>query len=209
MKRSLVLTLACSIAVVLATGCRSNPKKSPVTSFGNGTSTTQTGGNTGQPTQPPGNENTIPVGPKNDTTTTTTAPSMDPNEQGDRKGLDGMVPDREAFKAQTVYFDFDSATIKPNQKKNIDTVAKALKDQKLNKIQIEGHCDERGTEEYNRALGEKRALAIREYMMSQGVEGTRVFTLSFGEDKPAAQGHSESVWSKNRRGEFILYRPKP
>jgi peptidoglycan-associated lipoprotein len=119
-----------------------------------------------------------------------------------------MTPDREFFSAQRVYFDFDSSTIRPSERSKIDFVANYLKENQQTKIQIEGHCDERGTEEYNRTLGERRALALREYLMNAGIPGTRVFTISYGEDKPLDPGHNEAAWAKNRRGEFILYRPK-
>jgi peptidoglycan-associated lipoprotein len=75
-------------------------------------------------------------------------------------------------------------------------------------LRIEGHCDERGTEEYNRALGERRALAAREYLVLQkGLDASLVDTISYGEDRPADTGHNEAAWSKNRRDEFILLKP--
>ena len=73
---------------------------------------------------------------------------------------------------------------------------------------VEGHCDERGTEEYNRSLGERRALAVRELLVTAGVPADRIHTVSFGKDKPADPEHNEAAWSKNRRGEFILVLPK-
>ena len=73
---------------------------------------------------------------------------------------------------------------------------------------IEGHCDERGTEGYNMALGERRALSIRELLVSLGVPSERVHTVSFGKDRPADPGHNEAAWSKNRRAEFILVLPR-
>ena len=76
------------------------------------------------------------------------------------------------------------------------------------RFNVEGHCDERGTEEYNRSLGERRALALRELLVAAGVSADRVHTLSFGKDKPVETGHNEAAWSKNRRGEFILVLPK-
>ena len=72
---------------------------------------------------------------------------------------------------------------------------------------IEGHCDERGTEEYNRALGERRALSVREFLVTLGVAPDRVETVSFGEDRPADPGHSSAAWDKNRRGEIVLLSP--
>lgn len=73
---------------------------------------------------------------------------------------------------------------------------------------MDGHCDERGTEEYNRSLGERRAQGIREFLAREGVDASRVRTISFGEDKPVETGHNEAAWSKNRRGEFILLTPR-
>src|SRR5205814_9623838 len=72
---------------------------------------------------------------------------------------------------------------------------------------IEGHCDERGTEEYNRSLGERRALAVREALMRAGVDSNIIDTISYGEDRPVDPGHNEAAWSKNRRGEFIVIEP--
>jgi peptidoglycan-associated lipoprotein len=76
------------------------------------------------------------------------------------------------------------------------------------KLRIEGNCDERGTEEYNRALGDHRALAAREALAKDGIDPERIQTQSFGKDKPADTGHDESAWAKNRRDEFVLLTPK-
>lgn len=122
--------------------------------------------------------------------------------------IEGMIPDRETFKANTVYFDFDRSAIKPSERSKIDAVANVLKSKPQTKVQIEGHCDERGTEEYNRSLGERRALAVREYLINTGIEANRIFTISYGEDRPADPGHNEAAWAKNRRAEFILLLPK-
>ncbi|MBI4325614.1 MAG: peptidoglycan-associated lipoprotein Pal [Chloroflexi bacterium] len=120
-----------------------------------------------------------------------------------------MFPDREVFRQQTVYFDFDRSAVKPGEKSKIEAVAAHLKNETANKVEIEGHCDERGTEEYNRALGERRALAVREYLVNLGIAADRISTVSFGEDKAAVEGHDEAAWAKNRRGEFVLLKPKP
>ena len=122
--------------------------------------------------------------------------------------LDDMIQDRAALAAQTVHFDFDSSVVKANEKSRVDAVAAALKNDSAAKLLIEGHCDERGTEEYNRSLGERRALALRESLTALGVDPMRVKTVSFGEDKPVDPGHDESAYKKNRRGEFILLHPK-
>jgi peptidoglycan-associated lipoprotein len=116
------------------------------------------------------------------------------------------VPD--FFKANTVYFDFDRSAVRASERVRVEEVAAYLKGQPTHMVQIEGHCDERGTEEYNRALGERRALAVREYLINAGVGAERVHTISFGEDRPAEIGSSEGAWAKNRRGEFILLKPR-
>lgn len=132
-----------------------------------------------------------------------------PGGQPSREEIEGMIANREQFKANTVYFDYDKSVVKADGKANIQAVAAYLKAHSDNKVAIEGHCDERGTEEYNRALGERRALSARDALIASGIGADRVVTRSFGEDKPAELGHDEAAWSKNRRGEFILLTPPP
>ena len=130
---------------------------------------------------------------------------------GDTAGLDefeGMVPDRAALAAHTVHFAYDSAAVRANEMDNVQAVAAALQADFSTKVLIEGHCDERGTEEYNRSLGERRALALRQAVAQAGVSPDRIRTLSYGEDRPVAPGHDENAWSQNRRGEFVLLHPK-
>jgi peptidoglycan-associated lipoprotein len=112
--------------------------------------------------------------------------------------------DREIFKADTVHFDYDSSVIKPSDKSKVAAVADYLKANALDGLEIDGHADERGTEEYNRALGERRALALREELGRSGVDLSRLDTTSFGKDRPVDPGHSEAAHKKNRRGEFVL-----
>jgi peptidoglycan-associated lipoprotein len=107
-----------------------------------------------------------------------------------------------------VHFKYDSAAVQKSEQANLEAVAQALAGDMSAKLLIEGDCDERGTEEYNRALGERRALALREALAKLGLDPMRVRTVSYGKDKPADTGHDESAWSKNRRGEFILLHPK-
>jgi peptidoglycan-associated lipoprotein len=123
-------------------------------------------------------------------------------------GLAGWVRAAEQpFAADTVYFDFDKAVVKPSEITKVERVATAMKSYPGKALRIEGHCDERGTEEYNRALGEKRALAVREQLVTASMESRLVDTISFGEDRPAQPGHDQGAWSKNRRAEFILLEP--
>ena len=121
---------------------------------------------------------------------------------------DSMAQDRTAFAADIVYFDYDSSAIKPSEESKLAAVASALKSDTAAKLLIEGNCDERGTEEYNRALGERRALAAREALVTDGVEADRIATRSYGQDRPADPGHNESAWKKNRRDEFVLLHAK-
>lgn len=103
---------------------------------------------------------------------------------------------------QTVYFDFDSSTLRPDAIATLASNAEKIKQVPNVIIQIAGNCDERGTQEYNLALGERRAQAVRSHLISLGVSGDRMITISYGEEMPAVQGHDEGAWSKNRRAEF-------
>jgi len=111
------------------------------------------------------------------------------------------------FRSDTVYFDYDKSTVKPGEVSKIETVANGMKSHAGKALRIEGHCDERGTEEYNRSLGERRAQAVREHLVRLGLDSQLIDTISFGEDKPGEPGHTEAAWSKNRRAEFILLEP--
>jgi len=125
-------------------------------------------------------------------------PISDPNLRKD------WPRDREIFKTDTVHFDYDSSVIKADDKAKVAAVAEYIKAHSSDAIEIEGHCDVRGTEEYNRSLGERRALALREELIQLGVEASRIDTVSYGEDRPVDTGHDEAAYKKNRRGEFLL-----
>jgi peptidoglycan-associated lipoprotein len=101
-----------------------------------------------------------------------------------------------------VLFEYDSARIKPSEESKLEAVAAYMKSNP-GKLVIEGHCDERGTAEYNRALGERRAIAAREELTKLGVDASRVSTISYGKDRPVDMGHDEAAWAKNRRCEFV------
>jgi len=122
--------------------------------------------------------------------------TIDPNEQT-RQGPVGV--------ARIVYFDFDSYTIKPEFQSLIDGHARFLKANPSRRISIEGHTDERGGREYNLALGQKRSEAVRRALTLLGVNDAQIEAVSFGKEKPAAQGSGEDVWAQNRRAE-IVYR---
>lgn len=103
---------------------------------------------------------------------------------------------------QPVYFDYDKSTLKDDSKAVLARNAEWLRGNPQVRVQVEGHADERGTEEYNLALGERRSEAVKSYLTSLGIEGNRLNTISYGEERPADPGHSETSWSKNRRSEF-------
>jgi peptidoglycan-associated lipoprotein len=116
--------------------------------------------------------------------------------------------DSAALKPDTIYFDFDSATIKKSEDKKLEEVAKFLTSHLDDALRVEGNCDERGTEKYNLSLGERRALAAREYLANLGVDPHQIDTVTYGKSKPAVQGHNEAAWSKNRRDDFVVLTPK-
>ena len=122
--------------------------------------------------------------------------------------FENYLADRAALAAETIHFAYDSSAIRSTEKPSLALVAQALSSDPSTKLLIEGNCDERGTEEYNRSLGERRALAAREALAKLGVDPMRVVTRSFGKDKPVDPGHDESAWSKNRRDDFVLLHPK-
>jgi len=103
-----------------------------------------------------------------------------------------------------VFFDFDRAAIRNEQKAALNDNAGWLKANSGAKIILEGHCDERGTAEYNLALGERRAKVVKDYLIAAGVAAERVSTISYGKERPFVLGHDESAWKWNRRGHFVL-----
>lgn len=108
------------------------------------------------------------------------------------------------MKLETVYFDFDSFALKQDTRDALARNADYLKKNGSVRVRIDGHCDERGSDEYNLALGEKRAKSAMNYLLTLGVKADRVSTISFGKEKPAVSGHDESAWAKNRRAEFAV-----
>ena len=104
-----------------------------------------------------------------------------------------------------VYFGFDSTVVPQGELGKIDAVAQHLTAKTDRVVVVEGNCDERGSSEYNMALGENRAIIIRNYLVQSGIAADRIQTRSYGAEKPAVDGHDESAWAKNRRGEFAIF----
>jgi len=107
---------------------------------------------------------------------------------------------------RTVYFRYDSFDLDPETREILRANADWLSGHRDVKVVIEGHCDERGSIEYNLALGEKRARAVREHLSTLGVDASRLRLVTFGEERPADPGHGETAWAKNRRAQFVLER---
>lgn len=103
-----------------------------------------------------------------------------------------------------IYFDFDKYNIRSDMKARMERNARFLLDHPQVKIQIQGNCDERGTNEYNLALGERRAKSAKAYLVNLGVDPDRMETVSFGEERPLDPGHNKEAWAKNRRDDFVI-----
>lgn len=131
-----------------------------------------------------------------------------------RKREQKRIEDEKAAKKQAlmdmenekIYFDYDKSDLRPDAQNILTKKAEWLNNNREYSIEIQGHCDERGSTEYNLALGEKRADAAAKYMNALGVSMSRIKTISLGEEKPAVMGKNESAYEKNRRDEFILSR---
>ena len=188
----LAIVMAMSFA---ATGCKHKP--TPLTPLPPGI--------TGGPKDPnltpfPGGDTVKPDAPVDSTGGRPLPTDINP---------DAMNNDRAALAAHTVHFDYDSIAIRSSERSHVEAVASFMKGAAPNvALLVEGHCDERGTEEYNRALGERRALALREALISSGADANRIVTRSYGKDRKISTGNDAASHAKNRRGEFVVLTPK-
>jgi peptidoglycan-associated lipoprotein len=177
--------LALSVAALVSVGCA---KKQTVKS--EGTQTPPAEASAPAPVETPVKEAPAPVA---------IAPVAPPAEA---PGV--AVTEEKPSQFADVSFDFDKSEVKGDGRKTCQIVADYLKKNPKAKLQIEGHCDERGTAEYNMALGERRATAVMTYLVSLGVPKAVLSTVSFGKEKPLDPGHNEGAWAKNRRAHFVL-----
>ncbi|MBI3584569.1 MAG: peptidoglycan-associated lipoprotein Pal [Nitrospinae bacterium] len=133
-------------------------------------------------------------------------------EEEKLKEAEGEIKPQIAREAETkaapqledIHFDFDKSDIKTDAREALQKNADWLQKNPDIKIQIEGHCDERGTAEYNLALGERRAMSTKKYLISLGISADRIYTISYGEELPIDPNHSEDAWAKNRRAHFLV-----
>jgi peptidoglycan-associated lipoprotein len=119
----------------------------------------------------------------------------------------GSVEDFVVNVGDRVFFDLDKFDIKPAARTTLEWQAAWLKKWAGSTISVEGHCDERGTREYNLALGERRANSVKDYLVALGVSPNRIKTISYGKEKPVALGSNEAAWAQNRRGVSVVTRP--
>jgi len=130
------------------------------------------------------------------------APTMTAREAEAARGV--AVTEEKPSSFEDVRFDFDQSALREDGKRICQDVAAYMKGHPRATLLIEGHCDERGTAEYNLALGERRATAVKNYLVSLGVSKAALSTVSFGKERPLDPGHNEAAWAKNRRAHFIL-----
>jgi peptidoglycan-associated lipoprotein len=195
-RRSAYLSLALLLGLLLALpGCRkSQPEENPSDAG-----------------QEPSSASSRPA-PERDT-----RPAPEEVDSGDFAGQ-GTTTGSEPFGEQaisvdelsgrlgTVYFAYDSYDLSPTSLATLRENAEVLKAYASYGVAVEGHCDERGTIDYNLALGEQRASSVRDYLVSLGVERSRIRIITYGEERPVDPGHTEAAWSKNRRSEFVVER---
>lgn len=155
---------------------------------------------------PPETEPTPP--PTQERPATTPQPAQEAPDAGDWDTADtgsdvlSLSQINEQGILQTVYFDYDQSEIRPSERAKLQANAQFIRDNQNFRVLIAGHCDERGTREYNMALGERRASATMQYLVSLGVPRERVDIISYGEEQPAEMGSTESAWQLNRRAVF-------
>ena len=177
------------IGTALFAGCAKRPATTAASApapTGTAATTGATGGGTGTPRTPPA--------PPATTAPATPAPTARPSPK-EFVAVADLKP---------IYFDFDKYDIRPGDAKVLDTNAQWLKSNADQLVLIEGHCDERGTNEYNLALGERRGKSAMNYLVSQGVQASRITIISYGEERPVCTQHNEECWSKNRRAQFLV-----
>lgn len=180
--RMLVMTILLTLSLGLTGSCKKPPKTAPA----------PPPVETPQPTPTPSPEPIKEVPPE---------PFKPPPVESHEESVD-EINGKGILKP--VHFDYDKSDVRPEDRPILQANAAWLKSNPKWKVRIEGYCDERGTIKYNIALGERRANAVREYLVSLGVDASRIRIVSFGEDRPVNPNHNEEAWAANRRAEFYV-----
>ncbi len=141
-----------------------------------------------------------PPAPATPPPTTAPAPAPTPTPTPSETPAPTVV---KAEDLKPVFFDFDAYTLSATAREVLDANARMLREHGDIRVVIEGHCDERGTVEYNQALGERRAQAARDYLVNAGIQANRLSTISYGKERPFATGSDEAAWAQNRRAHFV------
>jgi peptidoglycan-associated lipoprotein len=142
-------------------------------------------------------ESAMTSGTGSTASTGTTSQALPGPAEGSQEHLLVNVGDR-------VFFDYDRSDLKPEAQSTVEALATWAKTYPAVTLTIEGHCDERGTREYNLALGERRANSVRDYLIALGVDPNRLSTISYGKERPAVLGSNDEAWAQNRRGVFVV-----
>lgn len=134
-----------------------------------------------------------------------TAPELEETDlgAGEFTAIDPSDPVLSAI-FKNILFNYDQFSLTPQACTSLDSIAEWMKNNPRKILMIEGHCDDRGTNEYNLALGDRRANSAKTYLVQLGIDSARIYTISYGEERPIAAGNTESAWAKNRRDEFKL-----
>ncbi|NTV79803.1 MAG: peptidoglycan-associated lipoprotein Pal [Candidatus Aminicenantes bacterium] len=180
MKKFLIYALAVVLVFSFAVSCKKKPKEVPP--------------------PPPPQQQEQPVVEKVEAPVVQ-EPQLTEEEMFLQKSLDQINREKPLG---TIYFDYDRALLRDDARAVLDGNAAWLKKFRTAKILVEGHCDERGTEEYNLALGEKRAKSAQDYLLSMGIASDRIKIISYGKSQPINPGHDESAWQMNRRAQFLV-----
>lgn len=190
--------LAVSVVLLLAAGCSKKAKKTA----GKGPEVSQSVLATKPAPRPgsPGSGMATPSGDQSSQLLALRGEDIPISEAPTLQFIEPSPEDRKVLK--NIYFDFDRSNIRNEFQTVLEGIAGWLNERPEKQLLIEGHCDERGTNEYNLALGERRSLSVRRYLVGLGIAPDRLHTISYGEEKPADPGHDESAWWKNRRAEF-------
>jgi len=182
--------LALTFSVLLLAGCASTTEEEPVTEPEVTQTDTQETSSTSE----------------SETRSAPEEPEVSAEELAAQKAKEAAMKEQAALReVRTFYFDFDESSIKPEARASLAAHAAFLSSNPSVDVLIEGHCDERGTKEYNIALGERRAKSVARFLKVNGVSDAQIETLSYGEERPAVEGHNEQAWAKNRRA-IVAYK---